>query len=128
MRRYGLAQKLLFFVARPKKNRRAWDKPLRLDKKELKTGRPDNRRGDLPYLPHPIANNPVGHWWAMAVTTGRPAPPRSKISGPWGLQARLAPLLDRPDATAVYMRKGARDVRAVRVGCMCIAHVLYVCV
>jgi hypothetical protein len=29
-----------------------------------------------PYLPHPIANTPVGHWWAMAATAGRP--------GAWG--------------------------------------------
>jgi hypothetical protein len=54
-----------------------------------------------PYLPHPTAstaNTPVGHWWAMAATAGRGgglAPPRSKISGPWGLQARLAPELRR---------------------------------
>jgi hypothetical protein len=42
-----------------------------------------------PYLPHPIANTPVGHWWAMAATAGRPAPPpRSKISGPSGASNR----------------------------------------
>jgi hypothetical protein len=49
-----------------------------------------------PYLPHPIANTPVGHWWAMAATAGRPGAPQIQNLRPLGPPSETSAL--RPSA------------------------------
>jgi hypothetical protein len=57
-----------------------------------------------PYLPHPIANTPLGHWWAMAATAGRPGAPQIQnlrpLGPPSGTSAKSYPV----DLKAVKFR------------------------